>query len=273
MTTPFSSDTKINGFLKSILFCLLFTILLIILSFSKSFFPAAYERMAYGIIGTIAALLVTFLFLRFDKKKFSSIGLSLNRNTPLQFIRGFLVGIGLMGILSFSVIYATGFTIELNPESNVFLFLWFTLPLLPLAFMEELAFRAYPLRQLNKTSGIRISILVTSLLFALYHLANGWTFQNAFLGAGSWGIFFGTAAIYANGIAMPTGMHYAVNLTTVAFGITDKGINLCVLKLRSGAPPDTYTGSRLSELLPQLCILLAGLFFMEWLTRHKRMNP
>lgn len=270
MTAPFSSDNKMHSFIKSILFCLLFTLLFMGLSFFKKYFPANFERPAHAILGIIATLLILFLFLWFDKKTFSGIGLRLTKGTPLHFIRGFFTGVLLMGVLSISVIYCTGFSISFNAKSNLLSFLWVTLPLLPLAFMEELAFRTYPLRVINDASGIRVSILVTSLLFALYHLANGWTFQNSFLGAGSWGIIFGAAAVYSNGIAMSTGLHYAVNLIPAAFGLTENGTNLWILKLRSGAPAESYTESKLAELIPQLCILLTGLFFMEWLMRYRQ---
>ena len=100
-----------------------------------------------------------------------------------------------MGILSFSVIVFSNFQIEINGHSTLLNFLLCTLPLMPLAFLEELGFRAYPLSLLKGTTGVRNSIILTSLLFAVYHVANGWTIQNAFLGAGVWGMVYGLAAI------------------------------------------------------------------------------
>ena len=131
-----------------------------------------------------------------------------------------------MGLLSLSVIFCSDFKVEINSNSNILKFLFWTLPLIPLAFMEEVGFRAYPLRILKHKSSVRNSIFITSILFALYHVANGWTIQNSLLGEGVWRIIYGLAAIYLNGIWMPTGMNYAVNLKTSAFGISEGSFNV-----------------------------------------------
>jgi uncharacterized protein len=70
MRAIYPSKIKKKYLIRSILFCVAFTLLFIILSFVKNFIPASYERLAHGIIGTIAALVTTALFLRFDGKKF-----------------------------------------------------------------------------------------------------------------------------------------------------------------------------------------------------------
>ena len=135
--------------------------------------------------------------------------------------------------------------------------------------MEEVGFRAYPLMILKDKVGVRNSIIITSVLFALYHIANGWTIQNSFLGAGVWGIIFGLAAIYSNGISMPTGMHYAANLTTSAFGISDDSFNLWTLKQYNGLTLKNYQSSELTTFIPQISLLILGLLCMEWYLRKK----
>lgn len=255
--------------LKAILFCIIFTGLFIILSFSKSFVPDKFERIAHGTIGTIAALLTTFLFVKFDKKTFVDIGLVFEKTTLKKFFSGVLVGITLMGILSVSVIFFSNFKIETNSNSNILNFLLWTLPFIPLAFMEEVGFRAYPLMLLKDKTGIRNSIIITSILFALYHIVNGWTIQNSFLGAGVWGIIYGLAAIYSNGISMPTGMHYAANLTTAAFGISEGSFNLWVLKSKDGLSLENYQSSQWTTLIPQISVFILGVICMEWYLRKK----
>ena len=135
-----------------------------------------------------------------------------------------------MGLLTTSVLYFSNVTIEANPRSNVWHFLLLTFPLIPLAFMEELGFRAYALQILKDKIGIRLSIVITSILFALYHIANGWTIASSFYGPGVWGLVFGLAAVYSKGIAMPTGIHYAANLTTSAFGIANNTVSIWTIK-------------------------------------------
>jgi membrane protease YdiL (CAAX protease family) len=254
---------------KAVLFCIVFTGLLVVLSFTKLFFSDKFERITHGIAGTIAAVLTTYLFLQFDKKTFTDIGLKFEKTSLKNFLSGILAGIVLMGILSFSVIFFSDFKVETNSNSNMLNFLFLTLPLIPLAFMEEVGFRAYPLVILKDKTGIRNSIIITSILFALYHVANGWTIQNSFLGAGVWGIIYGLAAIYSNGIAMPTGMHYAANLTTAAFGISNDSFNIWVLKQANGTSLENYQSSQLTILIPQISVLLLGIICMEWYLRKK----
>lgn len=262
-------NIRVKHILKAAIFCIVFTGLYVLIYFIKSQVYNQTERLSHAVIGIIAATVTTFLFLRFDKKTFAAIGLTVEKTTLKKFFTGMALGLGLMGLLTMSVIYFSGFTIEANKNSSLLSFCWGTLVLLPLAFMEELGFRAYPLSILKDTTGIRTSIITTSLLFALYHIANGWSLQQAFLGAGVWGILFALTAIRSNGIATPTGMHYAANLTTSFFGINSDSFNLFVLKQKDGSSLENYQSSQLETLIPQLTLLIIGICCMEWYVRKK----
>lgn len=254
--------------IKSILFCVVFTGLLVIFSFAKNFIPNNFERLAHGTIGTLAAFSATVLFLKFDRKRFSDIGLTLQRKTITKFFTGVVVGIGIMGLLATSVIYFTNVGIVANPKSNFLNFLLMTLPLIPLAFMEELGFRAYPLEILKDKVGIRLSIIITSILFALYHIVNGWTIASSFYGPGVWGLVFGLAAIYSKGIAMPTGIHYAINLTTSAFGAKNTTASIWTV-----IQPDNaivkHGGIDWTTILPALALLVSAIICIEVYVRRK----
>lgn len=174
-----------------------------------------------------------------------------------------------MGLMIGSVIYFSHLKIALNNNSSLLNFLFWTSPLILLSLMEEVGFRAYPLMILKNKVGLRMSIIITSLLFAVYHIANGWTIAGAFLGPGVCGIIFGLSAIYSNGISMPTGIHYAFNLTTSAFGITNSSFNLWVLKQNDGLPLRNFQNSQLTTLIPQIALLIFGIICMEWILRKK----
>ena len=253
---------------KAILFCVVFTGLFVILSFSKIFLADKFERIAHGVIGTCAAVFTTFIFVKFDNINFADIGLKLEKQSLVRFLLGVLAGIVLMGILSLSVITFSNFKIEPNINSNFLNFLFYTIPFIPLAFMEEIAFRAYPLRILKEITGVRYAIIITSILFAIYHVVNGWTIQNSFLGAGVWGIIYGIAAVYSNGIGMPTGVHYAANLTTAAFGITQGPFNIWILTSKDGLSLENYQSSAFMTIIPQISLFIFGIFLMEWLIKR-----
>lgn len=252
---------------KSILFCVVFTGLLIVFSFSKSFLPNNLERLAHGIIGTLAAFLTTLLFLKLDRKQFSDIGLTFKRKTIIKFFAGFIAGVVIMGLLTTGVLYFSSIKIDVNPKSNIWHFLLVTLPLIPLAFMEELGFRAYPLEILKDKIGIRLSIIITSILFALYHIVNGWPIASI-SGPAVWGLLFGLAAIYSKGIAMPTGIHYAANLTTSSFGAADSEVSIWTVKQSHG---DTakYGGTDWTTILPTLALLVFAIICIELYMRRK----
>ncbi len=257
-----------NAILKAILFCVVFTGLFVIFTFAKTLVPHSYERLGHGIIGTLTALVTTALFLRYDKKKFSDIGLRFERSTVIKFLAGVVAGILVMGTLAMGVIYFSNVTIEVNPKSNVFHFILMTLPLIPLALMEELGFRAYPLEILKDKTGIRLSIIITSILFALYHVANGWTIASSFYGPAIWGLVFGIAALYSKGIALPTGMHYATNLTTDAFG--DAINTVSIWTVREGASPATTAGGiDWITVLPAAALLIFAVICIELYVRRK----
>ena len=239
-----------------------------ILSIAKSAVPGDQERLAHGIIGMLAGIAATALFLRFDKKKCSDIGLRWERLTIARFFIGVVTGLLLMGLLAASVMYFYKVHIALNPNSNLWHFLLMTLPLIPLAYMEELGFRAYPLKTLENTAGIRFSIIVTSVLFALYHVANGWTLASSLYGPAVWGLVFGLAAIYSGGIAMPTGLHYAANLTTSAFGAAGNTVSIWIIS-QPNASPIQQAGIDWATIIPSISLLVFAIIGIELYLRRK----
>jgi len=268
MEDTIQNNIKAKYIFKSVLFCVVFTGLLVIFSFAKGFIPNEFERLAHGVIGTLAAFFATVLFLRIDRNRFSSIGLTFERNTVVKFLVGVITGVVIMGLLAMSVIYFTNVEIKVNQESNLLHFLLVTAPLLPLAFMEELGFRAYPLQILKDRIGIRLSIIITSILFGLYHIVNGWSIASSFYGPAVWGLIFGLAAIYSKGIAMPTGIHYAANLTTSAFGAKNTTASIWTV-----TQPDQaivkHEGIDWSTILPSLVLLIFAAICIELYMRRK----
>lgn len=269
MSSNIKQSNAFSSLIKAVLFCVVFTLLLVGVFFLKSMFPVLPERWAHGVLGTFAALLVTWLFLKFNKAGFASIGFTASLSTIKNFFTGLLAGILIMGALTIIVIYTSGFSIAINSKSNFLHFILLSSPLILLAYMEEVAFRGYPLQLLKQSFSLRSSLLITSLLFALYHIANGWSVQSSLLGPGPWGIIFGLAALYGNGISMATGLHYGVNLTTAAFAINDSAHNLWILKQGNGQSLEHYQSSTLETLLPQLAILIVAVILMEWYLRKR----
>ena len=268
MEATIQSNFRAKSIIKAVLFCVVFIGLFVVVSFAKDFIPKDFERVAHGIMGTLVAFFTTMLFLKFDRKQFSDIGLTFERNTVVKFFGGVIVGVVIMGLLATSVMYFTNVGIKVNPRSNLLHFLLSTAPLLPLAFMEELGFRAYPLEILKDKVGIRLSIIITSVLFGLSHFAKGSSIAGSFYGPAVWGLIYGLAAIYSKGIALPTGIHYAANLTTSAFGSAGNTVSIWTIK-QSNSPTEKYQGIDWATILPTLALLVFAIICIELYMRQK----
>ena len=106
---------KTKYIFKSVLFCVSFTAIFVLFSFAKNFIPESFERIAHGVVGTIAALVTTVIFLKADKKRFSDIGLVFEKGTIPRLLAGIVIGVVIMGTMVTSVIYFTGASIEFSP--------------------------------------------------------------------------------------------------------------------------------------------------------------
>ncbi len=265
-------QSRVKYIFKATIFCIFFIGLLFLFTSSLNFLPRhlvpySLEGIYHGIIGILVGLLTTKLFLGFDKKKFSDIGLSFERSTIVKFLAGAVIGVIIMGLLAGSVIYFTNTSIEVNQKFKLSQFLIASLTTFLLAFMEEIGFRAYPLHLLKNKVGIRIAIIITSILFAFSHIAYGWT-PTSSLGPAIWGLLFGLSAIYSKGIAMPTGIHYAINLTTFSLGSGNNTVSIWTIK-NTNSIRANYLGIDWVIILPHITLLVFAIICIELYMRRK----
>jgi membrane protease YdiL (CAAX protease family) len=221
--------------MKSFAFLLLFIGLLMLSGLLRMFFPADYNYLVYGILGCLAGYLTVFVFLRIDKKSWSDFGFSWDRYTILRFLAGIGIGIILMAVVITSLVSLTALRIRFEPGVFHTKELLMLLQVFPLALMEEIGFRSYPQRELNNKYGVWVSQLAIAVAFALYHILNGWTVGLAFTGPFVWAFIFGLSALWSGGIAMPTGIHFALNILQTIVGM--KGTQAALWRL--DYPPGT----------------------------------
>jgi len=212
LNQPMKNQSKVKSLILSVSFLAVFLIVFMLLSQIKGFVPEKFERYSHGVIGTIIALGAVWGFLKFEKKSLESIGLKWEKKTPKKFVLGLLVGFVLGSLMILSQVLYGGMEVSLSENYNIPSFILWSSALIPLAFLEEIAFRSYPFIKLNKVFGLRITQIIIAIFFALYHVLNGWSLVLAFLGPGIWALAFGLSAMFSNGISMPTGLHYGVNL-------------------------------------------------------------
>jgi membrane protease YdiL (CAAX protease family) len=254
---------------KAILFCTINTGLLRLSLFITSTIPGLSNNFLTSTIGPILTLLITYLFLKFDKKSFSSIGLKFESATLKRFCIGFLIGLGMISVYVLCIAYFSDFKIQPNKDANIFFILFPSLPvIIILAFTEEIVFRGYPLITLKNKIGTIAALVITSLLFGLYHLAFGWGITG-FFSTTIWGLIFGLSAIYSNGISMSTGLHSAANLTQLIFGITGSSYSIWNVVYRDGRPVKNFLNNPLSQVIVDLILLTLVIICIKWVLRNR----
>ena len=264
--------SKLTILVKCLIYWMLFVFLLFLVgSFLSPVFPPKWERFVYGIFGTFAAILATWVFLKKEKKDLKDYGLSWQKITIPKFLSGILVGSAIFIIILLILISFSDLILERTNKIFEPLSAFLYLSIIPLALMEEIAFRAYPFLKLNQVFGLRFTQFIVALAFALYHIITGWNIQIAFLGPGIWALLFGIAAIWSKGIAFPTGIHVALNLFQQLVETKGGGTeSFWVLKQAENASNKAIAESELVGLSTQIVVLIIAIFLTEWYLRQLR---
>lgn len=226
-----------------------------------------------GIICSLLAWGLTHLFLKYDGISFSQIGLKWQSDTLKKFFVGGVLGIGVAVVMLGIILLFSDLTIEQNTIAFNPLAMFWLLLFIPLSFMEELAFRGYAFIKLNKIIGLRPTLIITSILFAYYHDATGATFMTQLLGPGIWGILYGITAIWSDGIALPTGLHAAVNMVMAFFGMKPDKYQHAIWEIDFPIAEVTDTMLAHTEmvgLIVQFLLLAFGIFLTELYLRKQK---
>lgn len=222
-------------------------------------------RYVYGFLGTVSALIATAAVLRLDRRSWAEAGLVGDQQTLTRFVAGVAVGLALVGIILLLVFLSTG--IRPMPAHGFTAATIIPLgALLPLALMEEIAFRGYPFAELRRKHGLWIAQVATAFGFALYHVLNGWPVLVAFVGPGVWAFAFGIAAARTGGIAAPTGLHFGINVAQALVGLGTATAATAAFQLADpqGLPGATVTERTTGAGLAAQALLFAIALFLTW---------
>jgi uncharacterized protein len=167
--------------------------------------------MLLGAVTAIATLILTLIFLRWEKPRPADIGTAFRSQSILRLALGFATGTLIVALESFLIVLICHVRWRRTPDVNRSQVLLALLAYLFLATREELAFRGYPLRRLDNYLGPWPAQLIIATAFALEHRLGGYSWSNALLGAFTGSILFGMAALATRGLAVPIGLHAAYN--------------------------------------------------------------
>ncbi|MCK4408829.1 MAG: CPBP family intramembrane metalloprotease [Candidatus Eisenbacteria sp.] len=168
----------------------------------------------------IYTILYTWAFARvFDRRRLRDLGLKLHRAWLGNLAKGAALALLILGVIfAFSLavgsIRVEGFS-RAAPEgvSVVVYLLGALLAFLSVGIYEELMFRGYILQRLNDRAGKTVSILVSSIIFAVMHGLNPGAdafgiFNTVGIGAILCVLYFRTGSLW-----MPIGFHTAWNFS------------------------------------------------------------
>ncbi|SEM63928.1 CAAX protease self-immunity [Chitinophaga rupis] len=259
--------------IRSLLFWALFVALFYGVGHLAAMVPGQWSRLVLAFLGVMAGFFLMWTFLKIEKKTFKGVGLVLESSTLPKFLLGILIGAVFIALALFAL---TCFTdLELKRSSNAIqlqTWLWSLMVIIPLAFLEELMFRSYAFLQLNKAYGLLWAQFIAAIAFALYHVAGGWSWQVAFLGPGVWAFVFGLAAVWSKGIALPTGIHTALNFLQLLTGMKKDKASLWLLDLKTDHAINAQAQVSKIGIFIQVFILIAALF-ATWLYIRRSRHP
>src|ERR1043166_2352028 len=197
------SATKWRLFLRVLLFWGCYMGILLCTSWLKAKAPPNWSQLAWGLSSSVAILGVTTVFLRKEHRAFSEIGLGLGVMSVPRFVAGFTIGLATFGlVIVLTIIFFPQSVVAKGHGTASGAIIFTILTTLALVCMEELGFRAYPLRTLIRGLGFWPAQAAVAAAFGLCHLAFGWTFLNLFLGVVPSAFLFGIAATASGGWAI-----------------------------------------------------------------------
>lgn len=203
-----------------------------------------------------------------EREKLTNFGLGFPPGSTGEFWRGAALGAAMVTIVTV-LLFALGCYRIISVQSNND-FLALVPALLVAAFLEELIFRGYIFRILEKASTTNLALIISSLMFGAVHMLNfkgdeSWTcklLSCTALGLDA-GLLFGCAFLVTRRLWLATGIHVCWNLFEGPFyGTPISGLNLgkpVLLSLSSG--PQWLTGGTFgpeaSLIEVVICLILA----------------
>jgi membrane protease YdiL (CAAX protease family) len=154
---------------------------------------------------------LTLLFLRWDRRSSAAIGLDLSWRSARELVYGLGGGALLVAAIALVIALVLPFPWVRNPRFNPTLATFSFLSLLYGNSVEELIFRGYSFERLIAGIGHWKAQLVTAILFAVFHMANGWPWQVALVSTTIGSLLFGLVFVRMHSVPAAAGVHVAAN--------------------------------------------------------------
>jgi len=208
MTSSSSGPGPWKTLVRVLLFLLGCAVILMIVSPHAPRLGLQWSQAAVGLEASLATLALTMFFVRLDGIRLAEIGVSPRRASIGRLLLGFAMGLLLVAAQSGLLALVEPVRWVRSDVTGYAPIVSALAAYLVLACREELAFRGYPLRRLDRSFGLWTAQIIVA---SLEHRAGGYSWTNALFGAFVGSLLFGMAALATRGLALPIGLHAAWN--------------------------------------------------------------
>jgi membrane protease YdiL (CAAX protease family) len=268
-TALVSRPTSSRALVSVIAFWAAYLALLFGSSFAAGLLPPRWKQLGWGAVSSAALILLTLAMVRRDGRTLRDVGVGIGARSVPRFLAGFGIGLATYAIdVGVIALFVGG--LRLVPVTSIDwggVALTFA-TLLALSCMEELGFRGYPLRTLVPSLGQWGAQALVAVAFALSHILYGWSWASVAFGVLPSAVLFGAAALASGGLAMPIGLHMALNVAQWAIGEKESA-GLFTQSV------DPSTRARIGQVAPMIAVAvtLGMAAVLWWSRRHLVQRP
>ncbi|WP_353186294.1 CPBP family intramembrane glutamic endopeptidase [Parapedobacter lycopersici] len=169
-------------------------------------------------LAALATLALTLVYARWGGLSLAGMGAVPSGKTLRRLGFGLLVGSVLASLQPALVIALGPVSFSAAPTVGYSAVVLHLVLYLLVACREELAFRGYPLRYMDRKFGPLMAQLVIAVVFIVEHRIGGMSWPAAIMGSGTGAVFFGIAALKTRGLALPIGLHASWNFVQWCWG-------------------------------------------------------
>ena len=264
-TVLVARPTSSRALLSVIAFWAVYVAILFVASVDFGVLPARWTRLGWGVASSATLLLLSLAMVRREGRTLGDVGIGFGRRSASHFLVGAVIGFATYALNIALLAVAVG-GVRLTPAATID---WGDVALtigtlLALSCMEELGFRGYPLRTLVPQLGPWTAQSLVAVAFALTHVLYGWSWNSIVFGVLPSAFLFSAAALASGGLAMPIGLHMAVNAARWALG-EKGGSSFFTMTV------DRAATARLERVAPLtgIAITLAMAAMLWWWHRHR----
>ena len=172
-------------------------------------------RRVFAVFHPVAMLLIviglTLMFLWWDGRSPEVLGLDPKPRRLVELGAGLLGGTAVIVVMALLVAATIPYPWVRNQGFSAGIAAWSFAYLLSSNAMEELVFRGYGFERMIAAIGHWPAQILTALVFVVFHVVHGWTWENALVSTTLGSILFGLVFVRWRSVPAALGVHAAMN--------------------------------------------------------------